>query len=47
MLHVAQEKVPAELVRLLTPKETTVVTFPDGITGGCQRSVTTTDERPE
>lgn len=42
----ARENVPAELGRLLAPKETTVVTFPDGITDGCQRSVTTTDERP-
>lgn len=47
LLHVAQENVPAELVRLLTLQETTVVTFPDGIAEGCQRSVTTTDERPE
>lgn len=47
LLHVAQENVLAELVRLLTLQETTVVTFPDGITEGCQRSVTTTDERPE
>lgn len=47
LLHVAQENVPAELGRLLTLQETGVVTFPDGITDGCQRSVTTTDERPE
>lgn len=45
-----QKDVPAyttETVRLLTLRNTTVVTLPDGITNGCQKSVTTTDERPE
>lgn len=31
----------------LTLQHTGVVTLPDGITDGCQKSVTTTDERPE
>lgn len=37
----------AEVGRLLTLQDTGVVTLPDGITDGCQKSVTTTDERPE
>lgn len=50
LLHVNQKNVPAhnaEMVRLLTLQNTTVVMLPDGITDGCQESVTTTDERPE
>lgn len=50
LLHVNQKNVPAHnagMVRLLTLQHTTAVTLPDGITDGCQKSVTTTDERPE
>jgi len=47
---VNQKNVPAhdaEMGRLLTLQNTTVVTLPDSIADGCQKSVTTTDERPE